>query len=139
MKIQPVMIALTLANAAMLSYSVMRPAGNVVAAPEVISPVVRAHALEIVDEQGRTRAELRVLPAQPDFKMPDGTKGYPETVLFRLLTSQNGPNVKLATTEDGAGLVLGGDSGYIQLIKRGPANPVMNLVAKDGRHRAIQP
>lgn len=139
MKIQPVMIALTVANAVMLTCSLMRPAAKVSAAPEVIAPVVRAHALEIVDEQGRTRAELRVLPAQPDFKMADGSKGYPETVLFRLLTSQNGPNVKLATTEDGAGLVLGGDSGYIQIIKRGSDNPTVNLVAKDGRRKAIQP
>jgi hypothetical protein len=139
MKTQPVMIALTIANAMMLACSFTRPPAKVAAATQEIAPVLRAHALEIVDEQGRVRAELRVTPAQPEFKMSDGTKGYPEAVLFRLLTSQHGPNVKLSTTEDGAGLVLGGDSGYIQLVKRGTNNPVVNLVAKDGRHRAIEP
>src|SRR4051812_45081953 len=83
------------------------------------APVLRGRALELVDDQGRVRAEIKVLPAQPDFKMPDGTKGYPETVQLRLITSQNGPNVKLGTTEDGAGLVIGGPSGYVQILSRG--------------------
>jgi hypothetical protein len=139
MKIQPIMITLTVANAVMFGHTLMHPRTTAIAAPRDIAPVLRGHALEIVDDQGRTRAELRVTPAQPDFKMPDGSKGFPEAVLFRLLTSQNGPNVKLTTTEDGAGLVLGGDSGYIQLIKRGKDNPAVNLVIKDGHHRTIQP
>src|SRR2546426_10422324 len=28
-------------------------------------------------------------------KMPDGTTGYPETVLLRLLSSKGGPNIKI--------------------------------------------
>ena len=42
--------------------------------------------------------------------MPDGTTGYPETVLLRLITSEGRPNVKIATTERGAGLLLGGQA-----------------------------
>src|SRR5215203_4184200 len=79
---------------------------------QAIAPVLRAHALEIVDAQGRVRAEIKVLPAQPTLKMPDGTTGYPETVQLRLVNSQNRPHVKLVTTEDGSGLVLGGDKGH---------------------------
>ena len=71
--------------------------------------VLRGSALELVDGQGRVRAEIKVLPADPDVKMPDGSKGTPETVLLRLIDSQGGPNVKLAATEDGSGLVLGGE------------------------------
>ena len=71
-----------------------------------VAPIVRARAFEIVDERGRVRGEIKVCPAQPDFKMPDGTTGYPEAVQLRLFSSQGGPNVKLGTTEDGAGLVI---------------------------------
>jgi hypothetical protein len=140
MKTQRVLIVLTvltIANAAMFSFSLVHPRNVAEAAPGV-APVLRGHALEIVDYQGRVRAELRVTPAQPEFKMPDGSKGFPEAVLFRLLTSQNGPNVKLTTTEDGSGLVLGGDPGYIQLIERGK-NPALNFVNKDGRKKTIEP
>lgn len=87
-------------------------------AAQDIAPVLRGHALEIVDEQGRVRAEIKVLPAQPNFKMADGTVGYPATVHFRLISSRARPNVKVATTEDGSGLVLGGESdpAYVQIL-----------------------
>src|SRR5262245_16849992 len=84
-----------------------------------VAPILRARAFEIVDEQGRVRAEIKVLPAEPNFKMPDGTTGYPEAVQLRLITSQGAPNVKLGATEDGAGLVIGGPSGYVQVLSRG--------------------
>src|SRR5262249_4716827 len=74
-----------------------------------VAHIIRARAFEIVDEHGRVRGEIKVCPAQPDFKMPDGTKGYPETVQLRLISSQGAPSVKLGTTEDGAGLVIGGE------------------------------
>jgi hypothetical protein len=97
MKIQRVLIALTVLNLVLLVFLMaqIRPV-----TAQNIAPVLRGRALEIVDDQGRVRAEIKVLPAQPNFKMPDGTVGYPETVQLRLLTSQNGPNVKLGTTED---------------------------------------
>ena len=102
------------------------------------APVLRGRALEIVDDQGRVRAEIKVLPADPSVRMPDGTTGYPESVLLRLIDSANGPNVKLGATEDGAGLVLGGERGYTQLLSRG-ADPVIRIVTKDGRERTIAP
>ena len=61
----------------------------------------RGRALEIVDEHGCVRTEIKVRPTQPKLKMPDGTTGYPEAVQLRLFSSQNSPNVKLVTTEDG--------------------------------------
>ena len=36
------------------------------ASAQGVAPVLRAQALEIVDEKGRVRAEIKVLPAQPD-------------------------------------------------------------------------
>jgi hypothetical protein len=91
-------VILTVLNLVLLMFVLaqVRP----VAAQGVV-PVLRGHALEIVDDQGRVRAEIKVLPAQPTFKMPDGTTGYPEAVQLRPISSQNSPHVKLVTTEDG--------------------------------------
>jgi len=49
------------------------------------APVLKARRLEIVDERSRVRAEIKVLPPDPNVRMPDGTTGYPETVLLRLI------------------------------------------------------
>ena len=104
-----------------------------------VSPgVLRGSALELVDAQGRVRAELKVLAADPDVKMPDGTRGSPETVLLRLIDSKGGPNVKLAATEDGSGLVLGGEKGYVQILSRG-RNPHVKIVDGGGQERLIKP
>lgn len=106
------------------------------AVAQAVTPVLRGRALELVDDRGRVRAEIKVLPAQPALKMPDGTVGYPETVQLRLIDSKGGPNVKLAATEDGSGLVLGGESAYVQILARG-GTPFLKVVNKDGRQRTI--
>ena len=105
-----------------------------------VAPVLRGRALEIVDDRGQVRASISVLPADPAVKMPDGTIGYPETVLLRLRTSRGRPNVKLAATEDGAGLVLGGDADptYVQLLARG-ASTSLKLSNKDGHVHLVEP
>jgi hypothetical protein len=102
-----------------------------------IPTVVKARAFELVDANGKVRAEIKLLPAEPDVKMPDGTKGYPETVILRLIDSQGGPNVKLTATEDGSGMVLGGDSGYVQVLSRS-ANPTVKLNSKSGNERVLR-
>lgn len=104
-----------------------------------VAPIMRARAFEIVDDHGRVRAEIKVCPAQPDFKMPDGTVGYPEAVQLRLISSQGGPNVKLGTTEDGAGLVIGGEAGYVQVLSRGTNLPFVKIVTKDGQEKLMKP
>lgn len=135
MKTQQLLMVLTVANAALLLHSLMTPSRT---AAQGVPPVLRARALEIVDEQGRVRAELKVLPADPRIKMPDGTTGYPETVLLRLITSKGGPNVKLSTIEDGAGLVVGSETGYTQILTRG-SGPMVKLAHKDGREQTLKP
>lgn len=135
MKIQPLLVALTLVNAVLLVFSLVQPPRT---AAQDFAPVGRGRALEIVDKYGRVRAEIKVLPADPKVKMPDGTTGYPESVLLRLVTSKGGPNVKVSTTEDGSGMVLGGESGYVQILSR-EMNPFVKIVHKDGRQQTIKP
>src|SRR5207249_9884031 len=120
MTAQRLVVALTALNIALVASSFLSRTRPAVAASGV-APVLRGRALEIVDDRGRVRASIAVLPADPAFKMPDGTRGYPETVLLRLRTSAGRRNVKLGATEDGGGLVLGGESDpmYAQIRARG--------------------
>ena len=136
MKTQLIAIGLTLLNLFILAYALLR-AGPAPSAE--VAPVLRAHALEIVDNNGRVRAMIRVFPASPDVKMPDGTKGYPETVLFRLIDSKGAPNVKIAATEDGSVVSLIGASNpaHVQVLARG-TSPSLKLVNKDGQEQLIK-
>jgi hypothetical protein len=126
--------ALTLVNLVILLVVVFLISSS--SKSDVVPTVVKARAFELVDANGKIRAEIKVLPAEPNATMPDGTKGYPETVILRLIDSQGGPNVKLAATEDGSGMVLGGDSGYVQVLSRSK-NPQIKLSSKDGKEKVL--
>ena len=141
MKTQRFAIGLTVLNLFILMSILFR--ANSAAVPET-APVLRGRALELVDARGRVRAEIKVLPALPTVKMPDGTTGYPESVQLRLISSKGGPNVKLAASEDGAGLSLVAESeyvqtGYVQILSRDTNLPLVKLVTKDGREQVIKP
>jgi hypothetical protein len=125
--------ALTLVNLAILLIVVFLISSS--SKSDVVPTVVKARAFELVDAQGKIRAEIKVLPAEPNATMPD--KGYPETVILRLIDSQGGPNVKLAATEDGSGMVLGGDSGYVQVLSRNK-NPFVKINQKDGKEKLFK-
>jgi len=137
MKIQRFALALTLLNLALLVFLVVQ---HREASAQNVVPVLRGRELQIVDDQGRVRADLKVYPASPNARMPDGTTGYPEAVMLRLYSSEGRPNVKLAATEDGSAQVLGGESNptYVQILSRG-ANPLIKLVNKDGREQVVKP
>jgi hypothetical protein len=134
MKTQRLTIALTVVNLSILLIVLLL--FTTAFKPEVVS-VLRGHAFELVDDQGKVRAEIKILPEDPTFKMPDGTVGSPETVLFRLIDSQGGPNVKIGATDDGAGLVLGGESGYVQILSR-TADPTVKLRNEKGIEKIIE-
>jgi hypothetical protein len=137
MRTQRIAIALTSLNLALLVFLLVQ---NHKAEAQSVAPVLRGRELEIVDDQGRVRASLKVYPADPKVKMPDGTTGYPETVLLRLCNTKGRPNVKIAATEDGSALALGGESDptYAQILARG-ATTFVKLVNKDGREQVIKP
>src|SRR3954462_3966472 len=136
MNTQRLLIVLTLANFALLIFSLARPG---VAAESAVA-VLRGRALEIVDERGRVRASITVYPADPAVKMPDGTTGYPETVLLRLINSAGRPNIKIGASEEGAGVGIGGESDptYVQILAE-RANTSLKLTNKDGREQIIKP
>src|SRR5262249_36785768 len=101
-----------------------------------VGSVLRGRGLEITDDEGRIRASIKLYPASVQ---PDGTT-YPETVLLRMINSRGAPNVKLAATEDGSGLALGGESNptHVQITARG-STVSMKLTNKDGQQRLVTP
>ena len=138
MKIHRVLIGLTAANFMLLAFNLVQGRPGVTPAQGAL-PVLRGSALEIVDDQGRVRASISVLPAGPARPHPDG-KIYPESVLLRLIDQNGRPSVKLGTGEEGGGLYLGGreDPTYLLLKAEGPSS-FIKLSNKDGREKQINP
>lgn len=139
MKIHRLPLVLTLINFVVLAYSLTRPNG-VVAHEQDVAQVLRGRGLEIVDDAGRIRASITIYPADPTVIMPDGSVGYPETVLLRLINSNGRPNIKIAATERGAAQLLAGESDptYIQFLADGPVTS-LKLSNADGRVDVIKP
>ena len=98
------------------------------------APVLRGRALQIVDAQGRVRAEILVHGPERV-----GSKLYPETVLFRMGDPNKRPVVKLTASEEGAALGLSDDAaGGVQLYGRRNGS-VVKVVASDGREATLKP
>src|SRR5256885_16558085 len=114
MKTQRFAIILTVLNLFILM-SVLFQANS--ATTPQLPPVLRVRGLEMVDDQGRVRALLKVFPADPEGKMPEGTKGYPETVRVRLIDSKGHPNVKISATGDGSGVSLVGEASTLTHVR----------------------
>jgi hypothetical protein len=135
MKIQRLLIGLTLVNLALLIFTLtqIRPA-----VAEGGPPVLRGRALEIVDERGRVRASLNVLPA----KTQAGGETSSETVLLRLITERGRPSVKIGASEQAAGVSLAGPTGtkdtYVILEAKGSVSS-LRLRNEDGREQIVKP
>src|SRR6185436_20878653 len=121
MKIQPSLVVLTLVNLGVLAFSL---AGLRPVAAQNAPTVLRGRGLEIVDDQGRVRASISVLPA--------GTSAagdrYAETVLLRLITERGRPSVKIGASEEEAGMSLTGPTGtkdtYVIVSAKGTASSI---------------
>ncbi len=135
MKTQKFLLVLTVINLALLLAQLInvRP-GLAADAPGVL----RGRGLEIVDDRGRVRASLSVLPEDPKVKWKG--KPYPETVLLRLITADGRPNVKLGASKSGAGLVIGGESNptYVQVLAEG-GETTLKMINKNATERVIKP
>jgi hypothetical protein len=135
MRLQWSLAVLTAANLAVLLASL---SGLRAVWAQGAAPVLRGRALEIVDEQGRVRASISVVPA--------GTSGagerYPETVLLRLITERGRPSVKLSATEEGSGLSFAGPTGtkdtWLTLSASGRSSS-LRMKSEDGREQVLKP
>ena len=134
---QRFLFAATLMNFGLLGYQAIRPHSDAAASPEEPG-VLRGRALEIVDDHGRVRATLSVLPEDPKVKW--NGKPYPETVLLRLMSPDGRPNVKLGASKMGSALLISGESDptYVQVLAEHGESKV-KLINQDGVERLIKP
>jgi len=132
MKIQRLLVALTVANLALLAFLL----AQLRTATAETAPVLRGSGLEIVDARGRVRASIKVHPAE--IAKADG-KAYPESVVLRLIDPDGRPAVKLAVSVEEAGIALvgKGQGTYAQL--GADTESSLRLMNKDGRRRVIVP
>jgi hypothetical protein len=135
MKMQRFAVVITLVNLVILMFMLagMRPA-----IAQAVAPVLRGRSLEIVDDRGRVRASISVLPAGVS---AHGDRS-PETVLLRLITERGRPSVKIGASEEAAGLSFAGPTNtkdtYIILEAKGVASS-LKLRNEDGREQVVKP
>jgi hypothetical protein len=139
MNIQRLAAVLTVVNFVLLAFQLtqMHPA-----TAQSVVPVLRGRSLEIVDEQGKVRAFLGVLAANPS-GAPRAEGALPETVILRLMDPRTGrPSAKFSTSEKGSGLSLAGQSGtretYVSLNADSTGSS-LKLKNEDGREHVLKP
>jgi hypothetical protein len=123
MNVQRLVIALTAVNLILVLIVVAYGRSAVL---QTEGSVLRAEAIELVDAQGQTRAQLNV--------EPDGE------AVFRLLDEQGTIRVKVGASEDGSGLLLLDESTepgvHILAQSRGTS---LTLTGSDGQQQVIRP
>jgi hypothetical protein len=99
--------------------------GGLVAA-QPPDPVLRARALELIDDRGQLRARLNVEPGG--------------AVVLRLLDQRGTIRVKLGADQEGSGLLLANDATEpgVHLLA-GAKGSSMRVANKDGQERVITP
>jgi hypothetical protein len=136
MNLLRILITLTVLNLVLLAANLTQLAAPAWA--QSAAPVVRARALQIVDERDRVRASIEVLPATTSAA---GDRSN-ETVLFRLITERGRPSVKIGASENSAGMSLTGPTGtkdsYLILQADAQASS-LKLRAEDGSERILRP
>lgn len=142
MQKQRALTILTLVNLAIFLFFTISRSPAVQASTD--DGMLRGRGLLITDAHGKVRASITVQPAGPGRKRDGSTvnngKIVPETVLFRLVRPDGRPSVKIATTEQGSALDLGGgvDPTYI-VINADGGDPSLTLTNKDGKRQIVKP
>ncbi|MFL5295364.1 MAG: hypothetical protein ACJ798_03180 [Phenylobacterium sp.] len=134
MKAQTALVALTAINLALLAFNIAQTR----AAHADTSGMLRGRGLQIVDDRGRVRASISVMPANPSDRYPDGRVGSPETVLLRLIDEHGKPNVKIGASEEGGGLGLGGgvDPAYARIAPE-KGRMALTLTNREGADKVV--
>lgn len=139
MKSPRLLVSLTLLNVALVLVALVasfRPR----AAWSASSPdqVLRGRALEIVDDQGRVRASISVLPPATS---ANGVRSE-ETVLLRLITERGRPSVKLGASEKKSGASFAGPTGTRDtwiVVEAGASASSLKLRSENGREQVVTP
>ena len=98
--------------------------------------ILRARGLQIVDERGRVRASLTVLPAN----LSEPTSQ--ETVLLRLITEKGRPTVKIGASEQASGISVTGPTGTrdaYAILGADATTSSLKLRSENGHEQIIKP
>ena len=136
MKTSRALIALTVLNVMLVLLSLGASIQPVFA--DAPPAVLRARALQIVDEQGRVRASLSVLPATTS----NAGVATQETVLLRLITERGRPTVKIGASEEQSGMSVAGPTGTkdtYAILGADATTSSLKLRSEDGREQVIRP
>jgi hypothetical protein len=126
LKPQRFAIVLTVINLGLLFYLLAQNHSAVAQSAPPVPSVLRGGALEIVDDQGRVRASIKVL--EPSSRLARST------VVLRLSDPNGRPGVKIVASDHGAAVSLVGDATRNTLLHR--QSPWISLVSlKDQRPR----
>jgi hypothetical protein len=137
MKTQQLSIALAVFNLGLLIFLLVTHRGALVS--NDVAAVVRCRAFQVVDDQGRTRASISVLPAST-FKPTGKPYPDPETVIFRLIDAKGRPEVKIGASEEGAGLGFVGDADETQVkLEAMGSESSLTLLNKNGKQQQVKP
>jgi len=129
------LIALTFVNAALVGFNVLLPATTVHADEEL--KVLRGKGLQIVDEQGRTRASITIHPSEVFAKTGER---YPETVVLRLIDEFGRPEIKIAATKEGGGFTVIGQRDTVQAMLHAKGDKsYIKLQDESGKPKWITP
>ena len=136
MRMPLTMVGLTAVNigAALISIThVLQPARA-----DAPADILRARGLQIVDDRGRVRASLAVLPATTS----EAGLTSQETVLLRLITEKGRPAVKIGASEQVSGVSIAGPTGtkdtYVILQASGKTSS-LKVRNEDGSERVLAP
>jgi hypothetical protein len=136
MKSTKFLLALTATNFFLLIALLAQSFG--LARAESEASILRGRGLQIVDEQGRVRASISVLPAAPS---QDGT-GQGEMALLRLITELGRPSVKIGASEHVSGLSVAGPSGTkdtYAILQAGDETSLLRLRSENGKEHVVKP
>ena len=137
MKSKKFLLALTAANFVLLLFLLAKSQSSGLTRADE-APLLRGRGLQIVDEQGRVRASISVLPAG---RSQDGSV-QAETVLLRLITERGRPSVKIGASEPVSGLSFAGPTGtkdtYVILEAREKSS-TLRLRNEDGKEQVVRP
>ena len=146
MKVQRLFIALTIINLGLTMFLLAQTrhvdAGSAKTEVEPASPlpVLRGSSLEIVDDQGKVRASIKLHAADPNYKWPDGKVGYPETVMFRLIDPKGRPEIKIGASVEGGGVgIIGENDTTHALLEAQGSDAQLKLTNKAGKQQLIKP
>src|SRR5690348_8182074 len=107
-KTQRFAIVLTVINLGLLFCLLAQNHSAVAQSAPAVPPVLRGGALEIVDDQGRVRASIKVL--EPSSRLARST------VVLRLIDPNGRPGAKFVASDHGAAVSLVGDSDTTQVL-----------------------